>query len=285
MYLVVHLWETCIASIPFERDIHLLALTMTRSNPIQDMQSAGLQIATSRPPSYTTLAPDNAPSYEQRETTQCAPKRVKFQRTKYGIEILDQAKPNETRYYVGRYQVLHHPDVILHRGSDRTCPVVGQATFDRSDKDFVTSVGESAASPNGKQEIARCIGNNKLFGHDGYQFTVPADVQMREGGSAATSLIWKHTHDSHLGSSMWRPKDFKLVDEHTGEVMAVYNNLSETDSEMGKLDWKVACSTGEEMRAIIVLMAMFERIRRSKKQASRAAVVSAAQGPSKGKIY
>jgi hypothetical protein len=249
------------------------------------MQSARPQLATSRPPSYTTLAPDNAPDDEHREITQCAPKRLQFQRTKYGIEILDQAKPSEPRYYVGRYQVLNHPDVILHRGSDRTCPVVGQATFDRSDKDFVTSVGEFAASSNGKQEIARCIGNSKLFGHDGYQFSVPISTPTRDAQSAATSLVWKHTHDSHLGSSMWRPKDFKLIDENTGEVMAVYNNLSETDSEMGKLDWKVACSTDEEMRAIIVLMAMFERIRRSKKQASRAAVVSAAQGPRKGKIY
>jgi hypothetical protein len=249
------------------------------------MQSDRPQLATSRPPSYTTLAPDNAPEYEQREITQSAPKRLQFQRTNYGIEILDQAKPNETRYYVGRYQVLHHPDVILHRGSDRTCPVVGQATFDRSDKDFVTSLGEFAASSKGKQEIATCIGNNKLFGHDGYQFTVPTTTVSGERNAAPTSLIWKHTHDSHLGSSMWRPKDFKLIDEHTGEVMAVYNNLSETDSDMGKLDWKVACSIDEEMRAIIVLMAMFERIRRSKKQASRAAVVSAAQGPRKGKIY
>jgi hypothetical protein len=249
------------------------------------MQVDRPQMATSRPPSYTTLAPDNAPDYEQREMTPCEPKRLQFQRTKYGIEILDRAKPNETRYYVGRYQVLNHPDVILYRGSDRTCPVVGQATFDRSDKDFVTSVGESAASSNGQQEIARCLSNNKLFGHDGYQFSVPNSTPTREGGSATASLVWKHTHDSHLGSSMWRPKDFKLIDEHTGDVMAVYNNLSETDSEMGKLDWKVACSTDAEMRVIIVLMAMFERIRRSKKQASRAAVVSAAQGPRKGKIY
>jgi hypothetical protein len=249
------------------------------------MQSTRPQLATSRPPSYTTLAPDNAPDYEQRKIIPGVPKRLQFQRTSYGIEILDQAKPSEPRYYVGRYQVLHHADVILHRGSDRTCPVVGQATFDRSDKDFVTSVGESAASFNGKQEIARCIGNNKLFGHDGYQFSVPNSALSREDGSATTSLVWKHTHDSHLGSSMWRPKDFKLIDEHTGDVMAVYNNLSETDSEMGKLDWKVACSTDAEMRVIIVLMAMFERIRRSKKQASRAAVVSAAQGPRKGKIY
>jgi hypothetical protein len=163
--------------------------------------------------------------------------------------------------------------------------VVGQATFERSDKDFVISVGESAVFSTGHQEIARCIGNNKLFGHDGYQFSVFTSTSPRETDSTSVSLVWKHTHDSHLGSSMWRPKDFKLIDERTGEVMAVYNNLSETDSEMGKLEWKVACSTGEEMRALIVLMAMFERTRRSKKQASRAAVVSAAQGPRKGKIY
>jgi hypothetical protein len=247
------------------------------------MQSNTSQLALSRPPSYTTLAPDDVPDQAYREITES--KSLQFHRTKYGIQIFDQAKPSEARYYVGRYQVLDHPDVILHRGSERTCPVVGQATFESSDKDFIISVGEHAASSTGHQEIARCIGNNKLFGHDGYQFTVPAGTQAREGGSASTSLVWKHTHDSHLGSSMWRSKDFKLIDERTDEVMAVYNNLSETDDEMGKLQWKVACSTGEEMRALIVLMAMFERIRRSKKQASRASVVSAAQGPRKGKIY
>jgi hypothetical protein len=249
------------------------------------MQSDKFQLAMSRPPSYTTLAPDDIPDRAYRETTQCAPRFLQFHRTTHGIQIFGQAKPSEPRYYVGRYQVLDHPDVILHRGSDRTCPVVGQATFERSDKDFVISVGESAVFSTGHQEIARCIGNNKLFGHDGYQFSVFTSTSTRETDSTSVSLVWKHTHDSHLGSSMWRPKDFKLIDERTGEVMAVYNNLSETDSEMGKLEWKVACSTGEEMRALIVLMAMFERTRRSKKQASRAAVVSAAQGPRKGKIY
>lgn len=236
------------------------------------MQQGKPQPGLSRPPSYTTIDPSSAPGYEHEATIERAPSSLHLHRTRYGIEIFDPANLRASRYYVGRYQVLDHPDVILHRGPDKSHPIVGQATFDHSHKDFVISVDESARTSADRDEIVRCMSNAKFFSHDSYQFTIPVNSHAPE-----KSLVWKHTHNAQFGSSAWRPKDFKLAEEATGEVVAVYISLSDTDSEMGRLDWKVSCSVDEEMRALVVLMALFERIRRSKKQAGRAVVVGAAR--------
>jgi hypothetical protein len=136
-----------------------------------------------------------------------------------------------------------------------------------------------------KQEVVRCISGHSIFGADSYHYTVPADTSPASSNAAFRSLTWKHTHDSHLGSGPWKSKDFKLVDDATEQVIAVYINLSDTNNVMSRLEWKTPCSVDAEIRALTVLMAFIERIRRFKKQASRASVVGAAQGPRRGKVY
>lgn len=242
----------------------------------------------SRPPSYRAAAARDRSGQRQQDTNDRVPTSLCFDRTKHGIQILDASATNKCRYYVGRFRVLDHPDVVLYRGGDTRGPVVGQATFDRVEKDFIITIGESRAAPTSQEEVVRCISNQAFFGHDNYQFVVPRNADSGEISGQAPSITtytWRRTHDTSLGSSRWKSKDFKLVDETTGEVVAVYNHLSEAEDEMGKLEWKLPRSPGHEIRALLVLMTLFERTRRSKKQASRANVVGAPQGPGRGRNY
>lgn len=242
----------------------------------------------SRPPSYRAAAGRDSSGPRQQDTTDRVPTSLCFDRTKHGIQILDTSSTNESRYYVGRFRVLDHPDVVLYRGGDTSGPVVGQATFDRVEKDFIIAFSDPKAASTSQEEIVSCISNQSFFGHDNYQFVVPSNEDSSEAGVQAppsTKYTWRRTHNTSLGSSRWKSKDFKLVDDATGEVVAVYNHLSEAEDEMGKLEWKLPRSLGHETRALLVLTALFERTRRSKKQASRANVVGAPQGPGRGRNY
>jgi hypothetical protein len=239
----------------------------------------------SPPPSYAAATSNDTPTPEYQDITECTPNFLYFHRTTQGIQIFSAANEKEPRYYVGRYQGLDHPDVILHRGGDRTRPAAGQATFSHVEKDFVIAIDGPANGPTTKQEVVRCISGHSIFGADSYHYTIPADASPASSNAAFRGLTWKHTHDSHLGSGAWKSKDFKLVDDATEQVVAVYINLSDTNNVMSRLEWKTPCSVDEEVRALTVLMAFIERIRRFKKQASRASVVGAAQGPRRGKVY
>jgi hypothetical protein len=237
------------------------------------------------PPSYAVATANDPTTPCYQDFTERTPNFLYFHRTTLGIRIFSAANADEPRYYVGRYQALDHPDVILHRGGDKIRPAAGQATFSRAEKNFVIAVDGPSTCVTANEEIVRCINSSSIFGHDGYQYTVPANESLEENNITAHSLTWKHTHSSDLGSGAWKSKDFKLIDDATQQVVAVYINLSDTNSVMSRLEWKMSCSVAEEIRALTVLMAFIERIRRFKKQASRASVVGAAQGPRKGRRY
>lgn len=237
------------------------------------------------PPSYAAATSSDTPTPEYQDITERTPNFLYFHRTTQGIQVFSAANEKKPRYYVGRYQGIDHPDIILHRGGDRSRPAAGKATFSYSEKDFVIAVDGPASPPTANQEVVRCINSHSIFGADSYQYTVPADASHEGHGATFQSLTWKHTHNSHLGSGAWKSKDFKLVDDATDQVVAVYINLSDTNNVMSRLEWKTTCSVEEEIRALTVLMAFIERIRRFKKQASRASVVGAAQGPRRGKVY
>ncbi|KAM0702882.1 hypothetical protein Q7P35_010314 [Cladosporium inversicolor] len=239
----------------------------------------------SPPPSYAAATSNDATIPEYQDIDERTPNFLYFHRTSQGIRIFSATNEKEPRYYVGRYQGLDHPDVILHRGSDRSRPAAGQASFSHTEKDFVIAIDSPANSLTANQEAVRCISSHSIFGADSYQYTVLADTSPGDSNAAVRSLTWKHTHDSHLGSGPWKSKNFKLVDDATEQVIAVYINLSDTNNVMSRLEWKISCSVDEEIRALTVLMAFIERIRRFKKQASRASVVGAAQGPRRGKVY
>lgn len=239
----------------------------------------------SPPPSYAAATSNDTATPDYQDIIERTPNFLYFHRTTQGIRIFSAANEKEPRYYVGRYQGLDHPDVILHRGGDRSRPAAGQATFSYLGKDFVIAFDGPASSPTANQEVVRCISSHSIFGADSYQYTVPAETSPEEDNATVQTFTWKHTHNSHLGSGAWKSKDFKLIDNATEQVVAVYINLSDTNNVMSRLEWRMSCSVAEEIRALTVLMAFIERIRRFKKQASRASVVGAAQGPRRGKIY
>lgn len=201
------------------------------------------------------------------------PSLLHFHRTKQGIHVLDPAQNHEPRYYVETYQELGYSDVTLHLGSDGSCIVVGQAWVRDTERNFTIATAGFPASPVARrQEIVKCVNSSRFFGHEGHQFTV-SGINDLEGNSrepAHERFVWKQTHNGMIGTSLQKLKGLKLVNETTKELVAVYIYARDTDNAIGKLEWKTQClGYKEEVKALIVLMAVLERFHRSENQARR----------------
>ena len=201
------------------------------------------------------------------------PSLLHFHRNKQGIQILDPARNGELRYYVETYQEVDYSGVILRLVNGRSCAAVGKARIRDSEKNLTLAIDDFAASPaTRRQEIVKCVNNPRVFGHEGYQFTVSGIIDLEDNGHdpAHQNFVWKQTHNGMIGTSRQKSKGLKLTNESTKGPVAVYIYVRDTDNAMGKLEWKTQCSGDEEeVRALLVLMAVLERFQRSKNQARR----------------
>jgi hypothetical protein len=210
----------------------------------------------SLPPSYAvaTLNEPLAPAYQ--EITERAPGFQYFQRTRHYIKIFDALDSNEPHYLMAETHELDNTNIRFYRGSDRNRPASGQAIFSKATKDFVIAVDGPASFAFPEHELVQCINSHNYFRTDIYRFVVPGGSYLEQ---EHRTLVWKHTHNSNLGSAAWKAKDFKLINEATEQTIAIYIHMSESKNVTGRLEWKVPYSFNEEIRALIVLMAFLIR--------------------------
>jgi hypothetical protein len=213
----------------------------------------------SLPPSYAvaTLNDTLAPAYQ--ESTERAPGFQYFQRTRHHIKIFDALDSNEPHYLMAETHERDKTNIKFYRGSDRNRPASGQAIFSKATKDFVIAVDGPTSFAFPEHELVQCINSHNYFRTDIYRFAVPGGSDFEQDQAEARTLIWKHTHNSNLGSAAWKAKDFKLIDEGTEQTIAIYIHMSESKNVTGRLEWKVPYSFNEEIRALIVLMAFLIR--------------------------
>jgi hypothetical protein len=213
----------------------------------------------SLPPSYAvaTLNDTLAPAYQ--EVTERTPGFQYFQRTRHHIKIFDALDSNEPHYLMAETHERDNTNIRFYRGNDKNRPASGQAIFSKATKDFVIAVDGPTSFAFPEHELVQCINSHNYFRTDIYRFTVPGPSYFEPDLVEARMLIWKHTHNSNLGSAAWKAKDFKLIDETTEQTIAIYIHMSESKNVTGRLEWKVPYSFNEEIRALIVLMAFLIR--------------------------
>lgn len=229
------------------------------------------------PPSYAVATSGLASAPDYQGITERVQGFYYFHHTTRGTRIFDAINDSGPRYYVAKYAQPGRSDLVAYRSSDRIAPPSGQAKFSLTEEDFFISVDGPARFPAGQQELVRCIHDRNIFGINSYWFDVPGIINDTGEYTAAQTLAWRQTHRSNLGSSVWRLRDLELANETTGQTIAVYLHISKTRNVSGRLEWITSCSFDEEIRALIVLTALLERLRRSIKQTARALIASAVQ--------
>ena len=86
------------------------------------------------------------------------------------------------------------------------------------------------------------------------------------------SFGWTRTHNKELGASRWGSMDYKLIDDQTGQILAVYLNNSKmfSTNPVARIDYYVELGQDLELLSLAAIAGIEEAIRRSKRSSAAA---------------
>ena len=168
------------------------------------------------------------------------------------LKVCDEQK--NIIYFSHVHEVGSSPDVVLHQGPNKHAPVVAVAQF-RWSRNLKLGLGNPETSE--KDVVWEDMENlSKGIGHSKYRFEMTISHQRR-------SFLWQRTRDSADGVEgvgrliNW---NYKLVDERTGEVLAVYlENFLKGWFKKGKLQLKADLGRDWELMVLLGSLGLCEK--------------------------
>jgi len=135
------------------------------------------------------------------------------------LSIHDDAS-NTPLYFVNNsFWTRNTPDVTLHAGSDKTGPILGVAKYTMFSSDVKVGLGDPNDADVGGLDVAwEDVTKESKIMHSSYKWsmTLPGTYERH-------TFIWKRTHrfglENEHKSAYWETTNFKLADEHTGEIV------------------------------------------------------------------
>lgn len=175
-----------------------------------------------------------------------------------GLEVIDGERQ---LFYIGRHPQVDTADLIVHGGRDCHGPQLALADISNRDHDIKIYLGGLKNPSPPDWNIVRCVSDGKLFHSPCYRFDAMSSLH---GQRSKRHMYWQKTHDSKLGASKLSQKDYKLVDEADGEVLAVYteHHLGTPGKWKGKINFRTKIGEEAEVAALTALMAVIEKAKR-----------------------
>lgn len=146
------------------------------------------------------------------------------------------------------------PDLVLHRGPDKNAPVAAVAIF-RWARDIKLGFGDPDLSE--REMIWENMKNvSRGLGHSKYRVEMTVKDERR-------SFLWQRTRDTvdgvH-GAGKLTNWNYKLVDETTGDVVAVYlENFMKSWNKKGRLQLRADLGTNWELMVLLGSLALCEK--------------------------
>ncbi|KAK3653203.1 hypothetical protein LTR56_004739 [Elasticomyces elasticus] len=175
---------------------------------------------------------------------------------------LDVTNSGRQIYYLGRYDAPTSPDILAYGGYDHNGPWLAQADFRLFEKSLRVYLGGLKHPAKDDWDIVRHSTKGHIFLTDFFRFEVIDQFSTKR------KLHWTKTRDRKLGASRLSIRDHKLVDEGSEEIVAVYteHNLGMADTLKGRLVFHQRLGDNAELAALVVVIAINERLRRYTKQ-------------------
>ncbi|PGH19846.1 hypothetical protein AJ80_03763 [Polytolypa hystricis UAMH7299] len=198
-------------------------------------------------------------------------------------------KPHHTLlYYVkNSYFTPGAPDLVLHAGPDEKAPIISVCKFvlwstdtkiglvadptaTNPTVDESSMVWEDLSRESRDHSKYRCEINISKSPSDDGVFSTNDDQGPSPSSSSSferRAFLWKRTHSIGVGTSHpWKISacNFKMVDEQTGEIVAVFaNNGFKSLKKKGKLEiMKLGYGMQFEVMVLMSALALIERERR-----------------------
>jgi hypothetical protein len=133
----------------------------------------------------------------------------------HNLNVTTDADGQQQLYFVRNSTFMPKvPDVTLHAGADRNAPIAAVANFIHFSGDTKIGLGDPNDDPNITWEDLK----KQNWKHSEYSWEMTLDDNERR------TFVWKRTH--HVGiddeRSSLTNRNFKLVDPHTEELLAVF---------------------------------------------------------------
>lgn len=166
------------------------------------------------------------------------------------------------------------PDLTIHEGTDNKAPVVAAVKFLKFSRHCKVGLGDPDDMNNAMWEDL--IGEG--YSHGKYNWQMLLD---KDGAPNRYSFVWKRTSSVGVGNthpSKLTTDNFKLVDEQTGQVLAVYTTSNHKSvDKAGKIEVYPDYGRDFEIMTLATILTIVERHRR-RKQNRRAATAGGGGG-------
>lgn len=151
------------------------------------------------------------------------------------------------------------PDLILHRGVSDQAPVVAACKFRKSSADFMMCLGNPEDANTAQWED---LTRESLI-HSKYRFEMTVPCQQGASHGERRAFLWKRTRNVGVDESKprWSSRNFKLVDEHTEQVVAVFTG-EWSMSKCGKIQIKADLGDNFETMVLLSYVSIYEKARR-----------------------
>lgn len=150
------------------------------------------------------------------------------------------------------------PDLTYHAGETDQAPIAAVCKFINFSRHSKVGFGD----PNDPNIIWEDLKRHKLTTH--YRMEVTLNYGTRK------AFVWKRTNHTPIGDdkpSMLSTKNFKLIDEHTEELVAVYvNNGVKSWEKCGKFQINVDYGAQFDVMVLITGLSLLEKERRRERR-------------------
>ncbi|KAJ5948422.1 hypothetical protein N7454_001729 [Penicillium verhagenii] len=177
---------------------------------------------------------------------------------------------NQLLYFGEVSNFIHaKPDLTLHRGASANAPVVAASRLGRLSGHFKLALGDPDDVNNVQWEDM----TRESWIHQSYRFEV--NVPNRHEGAHEhhrRTFLWKRTRSVGVGDTTppWSSRNFKLVDEKSGDLVAVFTN-KRSIGQCGRLQIKEEHGEWFDTMILLSYISIYEKFERGNRQAAAAA--------------
>lgn len=158
------------------------------------------------------------------------------------------------------------PDLILRAGTSSKAPIVAVSKFLKSRGDYKIGIGNPEDVINVQWEDM----TKELLHKPKYRFEMTVQCASDQTQSERRSFLWKRTRTigvENEAPSKWTGRNYKLVDERTEQVLAVFSG-AKRPGRVGKLQIRVEYGEDFDRMVLVSCLTLCEKARRRKQRSS-----------------
>ncbi|OOQ86079.1 hypothetical protein PEBR_24264 [Penicillium brasilianum] len=169
-----------------------------------------------------------------------------------------KSSSDEPLYYVNISSFTHNkPELTLHVGTNKTGPIIAASKFLKLSADCKLALGDPEDLKTTQWEDM--VRESPIHSRYRFEMTIPSAEGNRHGERRV--FLWKRTHSVKVEDTRpfpWSMRSFKMVDEKTGQVLAVFSR-ERSVSKCGQLQIRVEYGEDFDLMVLISGLSVFEK--------------------------